>query len=83
MSVATVCYAHIEVCSGYVEVLCVAPVTGLPRFRHGLAPRGQEEAMRTMMTMRCPFGVLRLYAEGDELVAIDLPDHPGPEAPQR
>ena len=34
--------------------------------------------MRTMMTMRCPFGVLRLHAEGDELVAIDLPDHPGP-----
>ena len=39
--------------------------------------------MRTMMTMRCPFGVLRLYAEGDELVAIDLPDHPGAEAVDR
>jgi methylated-DNA-[protein]-cysteine S-methyltransferase len=36
--------------------------------------------MRTMMTMRCPFGVLRLHGEGDELVAIDLPDHPGPVA---
>jgi methylated-DNA-[protein]-cysteine S-methyltransferase len=39
--------------------------------------------MRTMMTMRCPFGVLRLYAEGDELVAIDLPDHIGPAAVER
>ena len=39
--------------------------------------------MRMMMTMRCPFGVLRLYAERDELVAIDLPDHVGPEATQR
>ena len=39
--------------------------------------------MRTMMTMRCPFGVLRLHADGDELVAIDLPDHPGPEGAER
>jgi methylated-DNA-[protein]-cysteine S-methyltransferase len=36
--------------------------------------------MRTMMTIHCPFGVLHLYAEADELVAVDLPDRVGPPA---
>ena len=34
--------------------------------------------MRTMMTIRCALGVLRLYAESDELVGVDLPDRAGP-----
>ena len=39
--------------------------------------------MRTMMTIRCPLGVLRLYAESDQLVGVDLPDHPGAASVER
>lgn len=34
----------------------------------------------TLMTMRSPLGVLRLYASLDELVAVALPDRPAPAA---
>jgi methylated-DNA-[protein]-cysteine S-methyltransferase len=37
------------------------------------ATRGQEEPMLTTMTIRSPLGALRLYAESDELVGVDLP----------
>jgi methylated-DNA-[protein]-cysteine S-methyltransferase len=42
----------------------------------------EEESMLTAMTMRAPFGALRLYAEHDELVELTLPDRPGPAAPE-
>jgi methylated-DNA-[protein]-cysteine S-methyltransferase len=39
--------------------------------------------MRTMMTIHCPLGGLRLYAESDELVGVDLPDHVGPASAEQ
>jgi methylated-DNA-[protein]-cysteine S-methyltransferase len=36
--------------------------------------------MLTVMTMPSPLGPLRLYAALDELVALSLPDRPGPAA---
>jgi hypothetical protein len=36
--------------------------------------------MLTTMTTRSPLGTLRLYASANELVALSLPDRPGPPA---
>jgi methylated-DNA-[protein]-cysteine S-methyltransferase len=35
----------------------------------------------TMLAYDAPFGELRLYARGDDLLALTLPNHPGPDAP--
>ncbi len=36
-----------------------------------------------MITMPSPLGLLRLYADADELVGLYLPDQPAPAAPER
>src|SRR5690606_18072428 len=49
---------------------------------HALVELARRMTMN-MITMPSPLGVLRLYAEADELVGLYLPDQPAPAALER
>jgi methylated-DNA-[protein]-cysteine S-methyltransferase len=51
-----------------------------PCYVVGEASHDLEDCMLTVMSMRSPLGTLQLYASIDELVALSLPERPGPPA---